>query len=771
MTAIPKQDSTLSLSIVNLAKHKLLTAQDLLPTQVLNPKTQVLNSKTQVLRPVWNLCNLPKDVPDEPLPAALLGRTYAKPGLTEIDRYHAKFGDVGIKYMKRCLPDLKVPHQYRCEVCIDGKIHKFGHKACAEGVRMEYLPGVCIHSDHSGPYARSLSGARYSQLYLDRGSGYLWAVRQKKKTEHYISTPRIFIDSWGLSGRKAQIFLTDGDPSVFDTAQTRELLEAEHVRHEYSAPYDSNTNPFIERARRTVFEGVCTALIRAGAPARFWGEAECHKVYTIKVLPTQDDPDKPGSFCSRKNLLKGSRRPVLLDRLMAFGTAATCYVPKEKRKGGKEPAQRRFFHGVILGYAEIMPAYRVWDLEARCIKLVSYNFTICHEGYYPFRDRTNWPPDSVNDPPSFSPLFGGVLTMPQWKLFGFDEEEQEEVLERSPDLLVTRPDPDMRLHPIVRPSELAPDPPVAQPPQPELSTLNFHVLGPDSKSGPHRHRDFWQSALDAQRNGGDDSKSPPVVNCVTLCPSQPSQPVPGVIGTPEENKGPGVAYFQLVPVPAAASVHPHRTGPKIQNHSFQTSPSGRGECLCPRILRSGGVGNFLLRLSPSPPRPPAPSIVATLPSAPDESPECSQSVAQAQTSERGPSPGAPNFPTSKFSDAQVSMPKSPSPEPLRITVNDSTRVVKYCGVLPHSGPGLPPGATPTRKNLFSSPHCQGPLDEKFYVPSDVSLSYFTKILPYQEPNLSDPLNKPMGIPPPKTLREARQSPWLGRVQNCHAKGV
>ena len=176
------------------------------------------------------------------------------------------------------------------------KIHKFGRKACEASVRKEYLPGVCIHSDHSGPYAKSLSDSRYSQLYLDRGSGYLWAHRQKKKTDHYDSTPQVFLDSWALSGRKVQIFQTDGD-GVFTSTRTREILDSEKVRHEWSAPYDSNTNAFIERARRTIFEGVSTALIRSGAPARFWGEAECHKVYTINILPTLDDPEKENSYC------------------------------------------------------------------------------------------------------------------------------------------------------------------------------------------------------------------------------------------------------------------------------------------------------------------------------------------------------------------------------------------------------------------------------------------------------------------------------------------
>ena len=58
---------------------------------------------------------LPIEIPAKAIPAALLSKTYIKPGLSDIDRYHAKLGDVGIKYMKRCLPDLKIPKQYRCE--------------------------------------------------------------------------------------------------------------------------------------------------------------------------------------------------------------------------------------------------------------------------------------------------------------------------------------------------------------------------------------------------------------------------------------------------------------------------------------------------------------------------------------------------------------------------------------------------------------------------------------------------------------------------------
>ena len=62
----------------------------------------------------------------ENIPIALLAKTYIKEGLSDVERLHAKCGDVGIKYLKRAFPALKIPKQYRCEFCIEGKIHKFG---------------------------------------------------------------------------------------------------------------------------------------------------------------------------------------------------------------------------------------------------------------------------------------------------------------------------------------------------------------------------------------------------------------------------------------------------------------------------------------------------------------------------------------------------------------------------------------------------------------------------------------------------------------------
>ena len=348
-------------------------------------RISALNAHTEPF--VW--CALPESASDSEV-TSLLAKSYKKDDLSEVDRYHGKLGDVGVKAMKKAIPSLDVPAKHRCVHCIEGKMHKRAHKKCKEGERTKYLPGVCLHTDHSGPYKQSLGGHTYSQVFMDMGSGYVWAKRMKAKTGHYQALPEVLADARAASGRRVQFFQSDGD-GVFTSKETEAILRKGKIRHLKGAPHDSNTNPFIERVRRTIFEGTATSLIRSGAPTSFWGEAEAHKVFTMNVLPTFEDPDNKGTFLSRKNLLENDRRPFNLEHLMAFGTAATCYVPVQMRSGGKTPGQNKYFRGVIVGYQENCPAYRVWDIADKKVRIVSYNFTIAHEGFYPFKDKSNWP--------------------------------------------------------------------------------------------------------------------------------------------------------------------------------------------------------------------------------------------------------------------------------------------------------------------------------------------------------------------------------------------
>ena len=62
--------------------------------------------------------------------------------VSDVDLYHGKLGDVGVKAMKRAIPSLKTPDKYRCVHCIEGKIHKRAHKKCKKrGERTKVCAG------------------------------------------------------------------------------------------------------------------------------------------------------------------------------------------------------------------------------------------------------------------------------------------------------------------------------------------------------------------------------------------------------------------------------------------------------------------------------------------------------------------------------------------------------------------------------------------------------------------------------------------------------
>jgi hypothetical protein len=202
----------------------------------------------------------------------------------------------------------------------------------------------------------------------------------------------------------------DGDGIFGRSASFRELAQAEGFIHEKPAPYDHEQNALVDRECRSLLEAVNTSLYQSGAPSNFWGEAANHYTFTRNNIP-RHEISKNGKtvFISPNNMFEGVYNPFSLKHLVAFGTQATCYIPPERREGRKTPGQARCFDGVIIGYVDGCAAYHIWDLEARKIKEVSFYFTVVSEGFFPFRDRKNWPDPDVNFPFSFYPTFESLL--------------------------------------------------------------------------------------------------------------------------------------------------------------------------------------------------------------------------------------------------------------------------------------------------------------------------------------------------------------------------
>jgi len=342
-------------------------------------------------------------------------------------------GHISMKYLKRLgiksLQGKKLPETFRCESCIKGKIHRQPHKDLHLQKKAVYLPGESISTDHMGPYARSFGGSRYGQLFKDAASSFRWCYTMSKKTASDQAIEETLIDAKARSGRAVRFLKTDGD-GVYTSGSLDAIRTKYGFIHERSAPDDHNTNAEIEREIRTTFEGAATALEAAGAPAYFWAEAMHHFVFTKNVLPLTAKVDGAGvtTYVSARCILDPGARPFNLDYLVPFGTACTCYVPKSRREGGKAPGQKKSFKGAVLGYVLDMNAYKVWDMEKKKKRDVSFAFTFIHEGFFPFHNKKEWPPECVDYPIKFFPSREAILDEREWELFDFDEEQEKEAL-------------------------------------------------------------------------------------------------------------------------------------------------------------------------------------------------------------------------------------------------------------------------------------------------------------------------------------------------------
>lgn len=312
----------------------------------------------------------------------------------------------------------KTPKVIRCESCISSKIHRMGHKNLHKTERPTYAPGDCIHTDIMGPSVRSSGGAYYAQLFKDIGSNYKWCHWMARKTGADQAVEQVLIDCKARSGKDVKIIKTDGD-GVFTSKSFEALRQKYKFIHEFSAPED----PVIEREIRTLFEGTATALAESGAPATFWMEAQQHFVFTKNVLPiiAVKEGDKTVRKSPRK-ILNPTAGEFNLEYLVAFGTECTCYVPISRREGGKTPAQRKAFKGVMCGYIDNMDAYKIYDLETQKFRKVSYAFTVVSEGFFPFRDKRKWPRSVEEEPSCFYPSPEALADGEEWNKMEWDED-------------------------------------------------------------------------------------------------------------------------------------------------------------------------------------------------------------------------------------------------------------------------------------------------------------------------------------------------------------
>ncbi|CAI7793678.1 unnamed protein product [Closterium sp. NIES-54] len=237
-----------------------------------------------------------------------------------------------------------------CPTCLETKFTKFPFSS---GMGPAKAPLALVHMDVVGPTrAPSLSGSRYFLTIVDDHTRAVWAYPLKTKGEVAAAVLKEWMPrAQRESGHKVKVIRTDNG-GEFIGADFESVLKKKGIQHQLTVPYNSQQNGVAERFNRTLQEGACTLLGRAGLPDPFWVTA-LRQVALVKNRVLAAVGDKQWVPYTK---WYGSAPAV--NMLRAYGCMVVFHIPKEK--WGKLEASGRW--GVHLGLAKDHKGWLIWDL-------------------------------------------------------------------------------------------------------------------------------------------------------------------------------------------------------------------------------------------------------------------------------------------------------------------------------------------------------------------------------------------------------------------------
>ena len=213
-------------------------------------------------------------------------------------------------------------------------------------------PGDLVHGDICGPMSQpSKGGSVYFVLFQDDSTGYRFVFCITRKSEALTCFQKVFKTILRDTGRTISTLRTDRGGEFCSTAFSTYLSE-NNIRRELTTSYTPEQNAVVERANRTIMEGVRSSLYYSQLPMSFWAEAVVYIVYTFNRT------------CSR---VHGAHTPFelytglkpSLSHLRPFGCPVFIHIPDHLRKKLDVKCRK----GVFVGYSDESKAYRVWDSD------------------------------------------------------------------------------------------------------------------------------------------------------------------------------------------------------------------------------------------------------------------------------------------------------------------------------------------------------------------------------------------------------------------------
>jgi hypothetical protein len=132
----------------------------------------------------------------------------------------------------------------------------------------------------------SVSGSKYYLVILDDFTHYLWTFRLNRNLTPSPPCPIFFAYVATQFSCTIKTIQCDNERE-FDNSSTQTFLLSKGTQLRMSCPYTSPQNGKAERIIRTINNVICTLLIQASLPGRYWAEGLHTAVYLLNCLPTK----------------------------------------------------------------------------------------------------------------------------------------------------------------------------------------------------------------------------------------------------------------------------------------------------------------------------------------------------------------------------------------------------------------------------------------------------------------------------------------------------
>ena len=354
---------------------------------------------------------------------AALSKSYEQE-LSKYELLHGRLGHLSTKTIE-LVYNVKLPSKTGCIECVHGKGHHVHPKKIekSESTDRNLKAGEMFEGDFRGPFAGSVGRNIYCEDFICRTTGYAYVYPSPDQLAHYKNFPELYASAKGQSGNAMRFFKADHG-KVYTGERGRTLLRERNVVAEFSPPY--NHLKRCERFNRTSEEAVKTNLLTAGAPQSHWALVLEMWLFMWLHIAVIKQPD--GTYLSRANLFENNKRYFDPDHFRAYGTFALRFIPIEQRKTGKGPGGETHEPGIIVGYLAGGDGYLFMSYHPSrygSIFECAFGDITTFEGVYPMRNKTYWTQRDLNSPRCFMPTLQALLDPSEWSKFEFKVEDED----------------------------------------------------------------------------------------------------------------------------------------------------------------------------------------------------------------------------------------------------------------------------------------------------------------------------------------------------------